>query len=58
VHAHGGHHQPDPELDTERLREYLLRLATTTVFGGFDVDERGYQIGIAWSRSSGRRDAR
>ena len=32
-------------LDTERLREYLLRLATTTVFGGFDVDERGYQIG-------------
>ena len=32
-------------LDTERLRDYLLRLATTTVFGGFDVDERGYQIG-------------
>jgi branched-chain amino acid transport system substrate-binding protein len=32
-------------LDADRLREYLLRLATTTVFGGFDVDERGYQLG-------------
>jgi len=32
-------------LDAERLRDYLLRLATTTAFGSFDVDERGYQIG-------------
>ena len=32
-------------LDSERLREYLFKLSTTTVFGGFDVDERGYQLG-------------
>jgi branched-chain amino acid transport system substrate-binding protein len=32
-------------LEADRLRDYLFRLATTTVFGGFDVDERGYQIG-------------
>jgi branched-chain amino acid transport system substrate-binding protein len=32
-------------LDPDRHREYLFKLSTTTVFGGFDVDERGYQIG-------------
>jgi branched-chain amino acid transport system substrate-binding protein len=32
-------------LDAERLREHLLKLNTTTVFGAFDVDERGYQVG-------------
>jgi branched-chain amino acid transport system substrate-binding protein len=32
-------------LDAERLREHLLKLNTTTVFGTFDVDERGYQVG-------------
>ena len=32
-------------LDPERLRDYLLKLSTTTVFGAFDVDERGYQLG-------------
>jgi branched-chain amino acid transport system substrate-binding protein len=32
-------------LDAERLREHLLKLNTTTVFGAFDVDERGYQLG-------------
>jgi branched-chain amino acid transport system substrate-binding protein len=32
-------------LDPDRHREYLFKLSTTTVFGGFDVDERGYQTG-------------
>jgi branched-chain amino acid transport system substrate-binding protein len=32
-------------LDSERLREYLFKLQTVTVFGSFDVDERGYQMG-------------
>jgi branched-chain amino acid transport system substrate-binding protein len=32
-------------LEAERLRDHLVRLATTTVFGPFDIDERGYQIG-------------
>jgi hypothetical protein len=32
-------------LDAERLREHLFNLSTTTVFGAFDVDERGYQLG-------------
>jgi len=32
-------------LDPDRLREYLFKLQTITAFGGFDVDERGYQIG-------------
>jgi branched-chain amino acid transport system substrate-binding protein len=32
-------------LEPDRLRDYLLKLSTTTVFGGFDVDERGYQLG-------------
>ncbi len=31
-------------LDPDLLRETLLNLQTTTVFGDFDVDERGYQI--------------
>jgi branched-chain amino acid transport system substrate-binding protein len=30
-------------LDSEKLREALLTLKTTTVFGDFAVDERGYQ---------------
>jgi branched-chain amino acid transport system substrate-binding protein len=30
-------------LDSEALREALLSLETTTVFGDFAVDERGYQ---------------
>jgi len=32
-------------LEPDRLREYLFKLQTVTPFGGFDVDERGYQIG-------------
>jgi branched-chain amino acid transport system substrate-binding protein len=32
-------------LDAERLREHFLKLNATTVFGAFDVDERGYQLG-------------
>ena len=32
-------------LDPDRLRDYLFKLRTTTAFGGFDVDERGYQVG-------------
>ena len=32
-------------LEPDRLREYLFKLQTVTAFGGFDVDERGYQIG-------------
>jgi branched-chain amino acid transport system substrate-binding protein len=31
-------------LDDERLRDTLLSLETTTVFGPFQVDERGYQV--------------
>lgn len=31
-------------LDPELLRETLLNLRTTTVFGDYEVDERGYQI--------------
>jgi branched-chain amino acid transport system substrate-binding protein len=31
-------------LDSEKLREALLTLKTKTVFGEFEVDERGYQI--------------
>lgn len=31
-------------LDADRLREELLALETTTVFGEYAVDERGYQI--------------
>jgi branched-chain amino acid transport system substrate-binding protein len=31
-------------LDSEKLREALLAIKTTTVFGPFAVDERGYQI--------------
>ncbi len=31
-------------LDSDALREALLALRTTTVFGPFEVDERGYQI--------------
>jgi branched-chain amino acid transport system substrate-binding protein len=30
--------------EAERLREELLRLRTTTVFGEYAVDERGFQI--------------
>jgi branched-chain amino acid transport system substrate-binding protein len=32
-------------LDSDKLREDLLKLKTTTVFGNFVVDERGFQIG-------------
>jgi branched-chain amino acid transport system substrate-binding protein len=32
-------------LDSDRLREEILKLRTKTVFGDFAVDERGYQIG-------------
>jgi branched-chain amino acid transport system substrate-binding protein len=31
-------------LDSEKIREQLLRLKTTTIFGEYAVDERGYQI--------------
>jgi branched-chain amino acid transport system substrate-binding protein len=31
-------------LDSDKLREDLLKVKTTTVFGDFAVDERGYQI--------------
>ena len=31
-------------LDSDKLREQLLKLKTTTVFGDYAVDERGYQI--------------
>ena len=32
-------------LEPDRLRQYLFKLQTVTVFGAFDVDERGYQLG-------------
>jgi branched-chain amino acid transport system substrate-binding protein len=32
-------------LDSDKLREDLLKLKTKTVFGDFAVDERGFQIG-------------
>ncbi len=32
-------------LDSDKLREELLKVKTTTVFGDFAVDERGFQIG-------------
>lgn len=32
-------------LDSDKLREELLKLKTKTVFGDFAVDERGFQIG-------------
>ena len=32
-------------LDSDKLREELLKLKTKTVFGEFSVDERGFQIG-------------
>ena len=32
-------------LDSDKLREELLRLKTKTVFGDFAVDERGFQVG-------------
>jgi branched-chain amino acid transport system substrate-binding protein len=31
-------------LDSEKVREQLLKLRTTTIFGEYAVDERGYQI--------------
>jgi branched-chain amino acid transport system substrate-binding protein len=31
-------------LDSEKLREQLLKFKTTTIFGDYAVDERGYQI--------------
>jgi branched-chain amino acid transport system substrate-binding protein len=31
-------------VDSERLRDELLKLKTTTIFGEYAVDERGYQI--------------
>ena len=32
-------------LDSDKLREELLKLKTKTMFGDFAVDERGFQIG-------------
>jgi branched-chain amino acid transport system substrate-binding protein len=32
-------------LDSDKLREELLKLKTKTVFGDFAVDQRGFQIG-------------
>jgi branched-chain amino acid transport system substrate-binding protein len=32
-------------LDSEKLREELLKMKTKTVFGDFVVDERGFQVG-------------
>jgi branched-chain amino acid transport system substrate-binding protein len=32
-------------LDSDKLREELLKMKTKTVFGEFTVDERGFQIG-------------
>jgi branched-chain amino acid transport system substrate-binding protein len=32
-------------LDSDRIREEILKFKTKTVFGDFAVDERGYQIG-------------
>jgi branched-chain amino acid transport system substrate-binding protein len=31
-------------VDSERVREQLLKLKTTTIFGDYAVDDRGYQI--------------
>ena len=31
-------------LDSDKLREELLKVKTKTVFGDFAVDERGFQI--------------
>jgi branched-chain amino acid transport system substrate-binding protein len=32
-------------LDTEKIRSYLLSLKTKTMFGDYQVDERGFQVG-------------
>jgi branched-chain amino acid transport system substrate-binding protein len=32
-------------LDSDRVREEILKLKTKTVFGDFAVDERGFQTG-------------
>jgi branched-chain amino acid transport system substrate-binding protein len=32
-------------LDTDKLRSYLLALKTKTIFGDYQVDERGFQVG-------------
>jgi len=32
------------DLDSEKVRDQLLKLKTTTIFGDYAVDERGYQI--------------
>jgi len=32
------------DVDSEKIREQLLKLKTTTIFGDYAVDERGYQI--------------
>ncbi len=32
-------------LDSDRLREELLKLRTKTAFGDYEVDERGFQTG-------------
>jgi branched-chain amino acid transport system substrate-binding protein len=31
-------------LDSDKIREQLLKLKTTTIFGDYEVDERGFQI--------------
>jgi branched-chain amino acid transport system substrate-binding protein len=32
-------------LDRDKLRDILLKMKTTTIFGNYQVDERGFQIG-------------
>jgi branched-chain amino acid transport system substrate-binding protein len=44
-------------LDSDKVREELLRVKTTTLFGDFAVDERGFQVGhktvtIQWQDGS------
>ncbi len=44
--AAGGGHRPAPAASSPTAcAEYLFKLQTVTVFGAFDVDERGYQLG-------------
>ena len=31
-------------MDSDQVRDRLLKLKTTTIFGDYAVDERGYQI--------------
>jgi hypothetical protein len=38
------HVQPGPRPGDDKLRDQLLKLKTTTIFGDYAVDERGYQV--------------